>query len=197
MESLLKKSNAKSYSYPEYRSLITNLLQTGKTTGHDQSPDLVHYTQLNEARLHRLDKTMQLTQQVKEFLQQLDKDYLWLVISEGWCGDAAQLLPIFYKMAEVSDRIELKIVLRDDNPELMDLFLTNGTRSIPKLIIVDKNTWEVVGHFGPRPQGAKQLIIDYKAAHGVVDEPAKIALQKWYLADKGVSTQNEIMALMQ
>lgn len=197
MEALLKKSIAKSYSYPEYRSLITNLLQSGKTTGHDQSDDLIHYTQLNEARLHRLDKTIQVTAQVRQFLEQLDKDYLWLVISEGWCGDAAQLVPIFHKMAEVSTKIELKIVLRDDNPELMDLFLTNGTRSIPKLIIIDKNTFEVVDHFGPRPQGAKQLILDYKAAHGVVDEPAKIALQKWYLADKGVSTQNEIMTLMQ
>ncbi len=99
-------------------------------------------------------------------------------------------------MAEASDKIDLRIVLRDDNEDLMNLFLTNGTKSIPKLIIIDKATNEVVNDFGPRPKGAKQLILDYKAAHGVVDETAKIELQKWYLQDKGVSTQKEIMELL-
>lgn len=196
MKVLLTKSLQASYSYAEYRSLISNLLKSGKATGHEQTEALVHYSELNEARLNRLDKTMVVTDEVKRELQNLRKDFIWLVISEGWCGDAAQIVPIINKMAEVSDRIDLRIVLRDDNPELMDLFLTNGTRSIPKLIIIDKQTLEINGDFGPRPQGAKQLILDYKAEHGVVDEPAKIALQKWYLADKGISTQKEIMALM-
>ena len=78
----------------------------------------------------------------------------------------------------------------------MNLFLTNGTRSIPKLIIIDSDSDEVINDFGPRPNEAKQLILDYKATHGVVDETAKIELQKWYLHDKGISTQNEIIALM-
>jgi hypothetical protein len=78
----------------------------------------------------------------------------------------------------------------------MNLFLTNGTKSIPKLIIIEKETGVVVGDFGPRPIPAKQLIVDYKAAHGVVDETAKIELQKWYLADKGVAIQNEITTLL-
>ena len=99
-------------------------------------------------------------------------------------------------MALISDAIDFRIVLRDDNDELMNLFLTNGTKSIPILIIIDKQTNEVVNYFGPRPVGAKQLIIDYKAQHGIVDETAKIALQKWYLSDKGISTQKEIIALM-
>jgi hypothetical protein len=99
-------------------------------------------------------------------------------------------------MAEVSDKIDLRVVLRDDNEDLMNLFLTNGTRSIPKLIIIDKKTNEVINDFGPRPKEAKQLILDYKAEHGVVDETAKINLQKWYLNDKGISTQKEIVALM-
>lgn len=197
MKALLTKSLEASFSYVEYRGLITHLLQSGKTTGHEQTEALVQYSELNEARLNRLDKTMVVIDEVKNDLQNLTKDYIWLVISEGWCGDAAQLVPIFNKMAEVSERIHLRIVLRDDNPELMDLFLTNGTRSIPKLIIIDKATMEVIGDFGPRPQGAKQLILDYKAEHGIVDEPAKIALQKWYLNDKGISTQKEIMNLMQ
>jgi Thioredoxin len=196
MNSILKNSLDHSFSYEEYRNLLSNLLKVGKTTGNDQSEAMIHYAELNEARLHRLDKTIQVTDEVQHKLEQLTKEYLWLVITEGWCGDAAQILPIINKMALVSDRIELRIILRDDNEEVMNMFLTNGTKSIPKLIIIDKEKGEVINHFGPRPHGAKQLILDYKVEHGVVDETAKIELQKWYLHDKGVSTQNEIMDLM-
>jgi hypothetical protein len=196
MNSIIEKSLKVSFSYQEYRDFVTDLAKEDKTTGHEQREDLIHYTQLNEARLHRLDKTIQVVDELKTILQNLSKEYTWLVISESWCGDAAQILPVINKMAEVSDKIDLRIVLRDDNEDLMNLFLTNGTKSIPKLIIIDKATNEVVNDFGPRPKGAKQLILDYKAAHGIVDETAKIELQKWYLQDKGVSTQKEIMELL-
>lgn len=197
MKNIFQKALVNSYNYQEYRSFVTNLAKEDKTTGHEQREDLVHYTQLNEARLHRLDKTIHVVDDVKSFLENLEKNYTWLVLAESWCGDAAQILPIFNKMAEASDKIDLRIVLRDDNDDLMNLFLTNGTKSIPKLIIIDTKTDEVVADFGPRPSAAKQLILDYKATHGVVDETAKVELQKWYLQDKGISTQKEIVALME
>jgi hypothetical protein len=196
MKSIIQKAIQNGITYQEYRDLVSNLLAEKKVTGHEQTESLVHYTELNEARMHRLDKTLQVVDEAKLGLENLDKNYIWLVISEGWCGDAAQLLPIFNKMALVSDKIELKIVLRDDNEDLMNLFLTNGSRSIPKLIIIDKENLEVINDFGPRPIAAKQLIIDYKATHGFIDETVKIELQKWYLHDKGISTQKEIMELM-
>jgi len=145
--------------------------------------------------MHRLDKTIEVTPEVKAKLQNLDKKYIWLVLSEGWCGDAAQIVPVIHKMAEVTDKVELKIALRDDNDALMQHFLTNGGKAIPKLILLDAETLEVVADWGPRPHDAKQLILDYKAAHGIVDETAKIELQKWYLHDKGISIQNEIVEL--
>ena len=196
MNSIITNSISKSCSYNEYRSLIFTYAQEGKTTGLISSPDFINYTKLNESRMHRLDKTIEVTQETKALLENLSKEYIWLVISETWCGDAAQVVPVINKMAEVASKIDLRIVLRDENEDLMNLFLTNGTKSIPKLIIIEKETGEVIGDFGPRPTQAKQLIIDYKAAHGVVDETAKIELQKWYLADKGVSIQNEINALI-
>ena len=119
-----------------------------------------------------------------------------LVITEGWCGDAAQILPVFNKMAELSDKVELRIVFRDENEELMNLFLTNKTKSIPKLIIIDKETGSVVNHWGPRPKGAVNLIQNYKEQHGFIDETAKAELQMWYLHDKGISTQNEVIKMM-
>lgn len=196
METIIQSSLANSITYEAYRNIIDALLKEGKSTGHEQSEALTHYSELNVTRMNRLEKTMTVVAEFAEQLKVLKGDYLWLVISEGWCGDAAQLVPIFHKMAELSPNIEMKIALRDDNDALMNLFLTNGARSIPKLIIIDKNTLEVLGDFGPRPQGAKQLILDYKAEHGVVDETAKTNLQLWYLHDKGLSTQQEIMAVM-
>ena len=196
MKTIIQKSLANSHTYSEYRTLVSSLLKEEKSTGNEQSEDLTHYSQLNETRMNRLDKTIKVTEENNQKLQNLDKEYLWLVISEGWCGDAAQIVPVIHKMAELSNKIELKIVLRDENEALMNLFLTNGSKSIPKLIIIDKATSEVIGDFGPRPTGAKQLILDYKKEHGVIDETAKTELQLWYLHDKGVSTQNEIMEVL-
>ncbi|MNE56738.1 hypothetical protein D3C80_1516680 [compost metagenome] len=162
-----------------------------------QSEQLTHYSLLNEARVRRLDKTIKISEENVLKLHALDKQYIWLVIAEGWCADGAQILPIFDKMALDSDKkIELKIVLRDDNEELMSHFLTNGARAIPKLIIIDRETGDVVADWGPRPKGAVELIQNYKKEHGVVDETAKADLQMWYLHDKGLSVQNEVMELV-
>jgi hypothetical protein len=186
-----------SYSYSEYRKLVSDLLLEGKSTGNEQSDDLKHYSELNETRMNRLDKTIKITDENSLELKNLKSEYIWLVISEGWCGDAAQLLPIINKMAIDSGKIEFKIVLRDENDELMKLFLTNKKKSIPVMVVVDKETGSVLGKWGPRPKGATDLITDYKKEFGVIDETAKTNLQLWYLHDKGISTQEEIINLMQ
>lgn len=195
MINTIKQAIENSFSYADYRKKVTGLITEGKSTGHTQTADLLKYSELNETRMNRLDKTIQLSDEVIKKLINFDTNYIWLVLSEGWCGDAAQIVPVIHKMAEVSDKIELKIALRDDNDALMQHFLTNGGKAIPKLIVLDATTLEVVADWGPRPAGAKQLILDYKATHGVVDETAKIELQKWYLHDKGISIQNEIVQI--
>lgn len=197
MQEIINAGLENSYSYAAYRNLVTALVTEGKSTGNEQSEALTHYSELNEVRMNRLDKTIGLTEDVKQQLNQLQSNYIWLVLSEGWCGDAAQLLPVMNKMAEFSERIELKVVLRDENDLLMNQFLTNGGKSIPKLLILDAEMHRVLADWGPRPEGATKLIQDYKAMNGVVDETAKTNLQKWYLQDKGISTQNEIMTLIE
>lgn len=192
-QEIFRKSIEKSHSYIEYRTLLKSLLSHGKSSGSEQSEALLHYSELNDTRMNRLDKTISIPTENVEKLKQLENEQIWLVISEGWCGDAAQILPVINKMAEQNTKINLRIVFRDENDELMQLFLTNGTRSIPKLIVLDKDTLEFITDFGPRPNGAKKLILDYKAQHGIVDETAKTELQLWYLHDKGLSTQNEIL----
>jgi thiol-disulfide isomerase/thioredoxin len=198
MQKSITNALSNSYSYTEYRKLVTDLLAEGKSTGSEQSEDLTHYSSLNETRMNRLEKTIKITETTISKLQNLNKNYIWLVISEGWCGDAAQLLPIIHKMAaESKDKIELKIVLRDENPDLMNLFLTNGGKAIPKLIIIDKEKLKVLADWGPRPKGASELVNNYKKEFGAFDETIKTNLQLWYLHDKGISTQNEIMEIME
>jgi len=89
------------------------------------------------------------------------------------------------------------VAFRDENEELMNLFLTNGSKSIPKLIVLDAENHTVCGIWGPRPKGATQLIKSYKEQYGTLDETAKTELQLWYLHDKGLSVQTEIVQLME
>lgn len=185
-----------SHTYLQYRDVISIAFANGKVTGNEQSQDLLHYTELNEARMNRLDKKMVITDENIQKLMNLKRKYVWLVISEGWCGDSAQILPILHKMDTFSRQVELRIAFRDDNESLMNLFLTNGNRAIPKLVILDKETEDVLGVWGPRPKGAAHLISSYKQQYGVVDETAKKELHLWYTHDKGLSTQNEVMELM-
>ena len=197
MKTSIVKALQKEYSYPEYRKLIVDLLVEDKVTGIEQSEDLLNYSALNETRMHRLDKTITILAENTALLQSLKNNYIWLVISEGWCGDAAQILPVLHKMALASlGKIELKIVLRDENEPLMNLFLTNGAKAVPKVIVLDKATLNVEANWGPRPAGAVHLIQEYKEQFGKIDETVKTNLQLWYLHDKGISIQNEITNFM-
>ena len=196
MKTSVAKALFNSHSYPEYRKLISDLLLEGKSTGNEQSEDLTHYSTLNKTRMNRLNKTMKITNENSLKLKSLKGEYIWLVISESWCGDAAQIVPIVNKMAEESGKIELKIVLRDENEDLMNLFLTNKAKAIPIVIVINKETGDVLGNWGPRPKGAADFIKNYKKEFGAIDETAKNELQLWYLHDKGLSTQEELINLM-
>lgn len=197
MKSSIAKALFNSHSYTEYRKIVTDLLLEGKSTGNEQSESLTNYTKLNEARMNRLEKTMKVSDEVVSELENLKHNYIWLVISEGWCGDAAQILPIINKMALASHKkIDLRIVFRDENDTLMNQYLTNGGRAIPKVIVICKETGIARADWGPRPKEAIELVINYKKEFGVIDEKIKTDLQLWYLADKGLSTQNELMDIM-
>ena len=196
MKTIIAQSFLNAISYSEYRNIISELIQQAKSSGDEQSEDLLLYSKLNETRMNRLDKTIHVGIESSQELNSLIHEYYWLVLAEGWCGDAAQLVPIFNKMANASNNVKLKLLFRDENKALMDLFLTNGSKSIPKLIILEKETLQVKGTWGPRPEGASKLIRSYKQQYGVIDETAKSELQLWYLHDKGLSTQNELTTLM-
>jgi len=195
MKDIIKKSLQKTYTYQAYKDLVKTLLLEGKSTGPNQSEDLTNYSLLNDKRMKRLDKTIKILDDTKQFLKTIKSPQTWLVLTEGWCGDAAQNLPVIHKMAEVNSNINLQLVLRDENLELMDLFLTNGGRSIPKLIALDKDL-NILFTWGPRPQTATNMVLDYKTKHGSLDAKFKQDLQVWYNKDKGESIQNDFKELI-
>ncbi len=150
----------KSITYDAYKQLVENLLAEGKATGPQQSEAMVHYSQLNVQRMHRVEKTIEVLPEVKEQLIRVNRPQTWLVLSEGWCGDAAQSLPVMKALADLNPNIGLRVLLRDENPELIDQYLTNGiARSIPKLIAVDPTTGRVLFTWGPTTDGASGNVL--------------------------------------
>lgn len=195
MKDIIENSLKKGISYEVYRSLVSDLLTSGKSTGIEQSEALLDYSMLNDRRMKRLDKTIQLSEETITTAKSVQEPVTWLVLSEGWCGDAAQTLPIINKIANQSDQIDLKIVLRDENEELMNQFLTNGGKSIPKLIALNKHN-EVINSWGPRPSLATKMVQDYKEEHGQLDADFKQDLQVWYNKNKGADTQKDMLTLL-
>ena len=195
MKQFIENSLQKSITYSEYRELVSKLLSQGKSTGTTQSESLLHYSSLNDKRMKRLDKTIKLTEETIETIKNFDRKTTWLVLSEGWCGDAAQTLPIINKIANESDQIDLRIVFRDENEELMNQFLTNGGKSIPKLIALNDAN-DVIGSWGPRPTTATNMVNEYKEKNGALDDEFKRDLQVWYNKDKGKNTQKDLLKLL-
>jgi len=185
----------KSMTYPEYLKLIDDLLAEGKTTGENQSEAMFNYGKLNRQRMKRLEKTIELNESLKEKVRNINRKMIWLIMTEGWCGDAAQNIPIIEKIASETPNIETRYILRDENFELMDAYLTNSARSIPKLIALDAETLEEIGVWGPRPETAMDYFYEMKA-QGLEKPQMMENLQRWYNQDKEQSLQAEFQTLL-
>lgn len=193
-ETISREVIDRALSYEQYRNMIDSLYAEGKTTGENHSESKLHYTKMNVFRMRRLDKQIELDSELVEKLMSIDRSLIWLVLTEAWCGDAAQLVPLMHRMAQMNPNISLKLILRDENLDIMDEFLTNGkSRSIPKLICLDAKTLTVLGDWGPRPVKAQELFDTVKSMPDTPSEEAKEQLHKWYADDKTKSSQKEFL----
>lgn len=193
---LLEKASA-GLTYAAYRDLVRQAVEEGRTTGDHQTPSLAEYTVLNQARMDRLDKTVRLDPDLLQLLEQASEQS-WLVLSEGWCGDAAQNLPVIAAMAEAAPRIRVVVLGRDAHPDLMDRYLTDGSRSIPKLIAIDPAGRELFT-WGPRPAPAQRMILEHKALPLDEQPPYReisTRLHTWYAQDRTATLQAEFIALL-
>ena len=114
-----------------------------------------------------------------------------LVIAEDWCGDASSTVPLLARLAEVLPGLELRIILRDQNPEVMDRYLTNGSRSIPVVIVLDEEFAEL-GHWGPRPTELQSWVMANRLT--VPKTELYPQVRRWYARDHGESTLREVLA---
>jgi len=195
-EEITKTTLEKSYSYAAYRNLVAELAEKGESTGPNQTPALSQYTQLNNSRMRRWDKTLKFNDTVIERIKSVEQKIKWVVLSESWCGDASPALPVMHKITELNPNITLSIILRDENLEVMKRFMTNGTMSIPKLVAIDEEDDIVMGTWGPRSKKATQLVEAFKEEHGTLTPEFKQDLQLFYNKDKGQSVLEDLLILL-
>lgn len=178
-------------TWTEYRKLVDDLLAQGLSTGDNNSPEMVEYAKLNQARMQRLEKRTQILTEELQTVSSLPSGLRVLVIAEGWCGDAAQVCPpaelLFQEL-----NIETRYVLRDKDTTLIDMFLTNGGRSIPVFIAMDEAGNAIGEKWGPRPVALQELRAGW-VAEGLPFEKQAELLHGWYARDKTVSTQQELL----
>lgn len=199
--SILKKS----IGYEEYHTQMEQLLSQSHYLALKKVEIDIHDTRLNLIKMERLDKTARMTAQTRLQMAAIRNPLIWLTVTEFWCGDAAQVIPTIQKMSSLNDKVEHRLVFRDQEPELMDAFLTQGTRSIPLTIILEKESLKVLGHWGPRPQELQAFVLDglqglakikdeqsYKIQHA--DFLTKV--QRWYAKDKTYNTQKEFLEML-
>ena len=193
---IIEKSLKSSLSYSEYRQLVEDLSVQNSTTGNVKTEALAEYTKLNDRRMKRWDKTLKISEETQERIKALNKKVTWLVLTESWCGDAAHVVPVINKVAEINKNIDLRLVLRDENEDLMNAFLTNRGKGIPKLIAIENESGKVIYTFGPRPIEAAKLVNDYKEKYGALTPEFKQDLQIWYNKDKGQNTVFDLKNLL-
>ena len=182
------------YTYPEFRALLGQLAAEHRTTGPDQTPGLVRYTDQNQVHLDQ-GSALPLLPALVERLRQLRHPEQWLVLGEAWCGDTAHTLPILAHLAAQSQgRVSLHVVLRSDHPELMAAYQTNGKNSIPKLIRRDAETGADLGTWGPRPAAAQVLSQQLHGDASLHTNQIVKSMNEWYAADAGQLVQQELLA---
>lgn len=194
---LLQNAIAKGIDYEAYIRLSQELFAQQRTSPADKdvaSAEMLDYTKLNLHRMERLDKTIALEADLVDSIQQLPNDIYMVIIAEAWCGDAAQNVPILAKMAAVNPaKLHIKLVHRDTNLELIDAYLTNGGRAIPKVVLTNA-AGDELAVWGARPAAATAMVKEWKSQGLEHSEWAK-NLQLWYTKDKGISTQTEFKEL--
>ena len=156
---------------------------------------LFEFTKLNIYRSNRAIKTYKPSEEILTAISNLNSEQIWMILTEGWCGDSAQTLPYIYMMTKENPNIKLRILLRDSNLDIMDKYLVNGkSRSIPRLVIFDVSGNELA-LWGPRPAAAQKIVDDLKAEGKDMHEIHE-KLHLWYGRNRGKSIESEFLDIV-
>lgn len=184
-------------TFPEYvdqmrsDSEITDLSNLS-----DKEIEYLPTVKLNYQRLSRILRTYKIDEDLLGLIKKISSPQAWMVISEAWCGDSAQNLPYIAKIAECNSLINLRIILRDSNLDIMDLYLADGkSRSIPKLVAFNEDGNELF-QWGARPKEAQELVTQLKN-EGMEKEKFLEELHFWYGRDRGRTLENELKIILE
>jgi hypothetical protein len=194
-DQLIQAALASALDPTEYHAGFEQVVAAGSTSGPDRSEALVAYTMLNLARARRWNTRMQVLPELQAGLP-IRSPQTWLVLTEYWCGDVAQCCPAMVHLAERTPGLQVRFVFRDEHPELMDLYLTRGGRSIPKLVALDDATGAELFTWGPRPEPAQAVVDSFLAIPKEQrdSEAMKESLHAWYAKDGCAAVQRELLA---
>jgi len=151
-------------TYDEYRADWRKQKDTSLDDPDPSDRKMRHYLNYNWERQARVHEAYDPSDELREAVVAIEEPQLWMVITEAWCGDSAFLLPVIAEAARLNENIRLRILHRDENLDIMDQYLTDGSRSIPRLVAfsaegTERFTW------GPRPEGARQRFDTLRAQH--------------------------------
>jgi hypothetical protein len=183
-------------TFSEYKAYFETIVQkpTEEQVAPYDNPAYIDYTRLNWSRMNRWFKTGKLSTELSNLIADIRTPQHWLIITEPWCGDAAHNIPFLEMAAALNPLVTVSYELRDSKPHSINSYLTNGSKSIPKLVVRDE-AGNDLANWGPRPAGC-QAIYSRLIAQQADFEAIKVEIQNWYNADKGVQLQQELAALL-
>lgn len=181
-------------SFEQYLQLTEDILaEKIPRAGIYLNDNTFRYTRSNLERMQKVLQNIQVTQKLYNALSELREEWVWVVLSEPWCGDASWGTPALYIIATCTEHIDFKILLRDSHPDIMKDYQTNGTDSIPKLVCVRKTDGAVLGTWGPRPVVLQHIINDFKKQPDFDYKESVRKLHAWYEADMALTIQEELL----
>jgi Thioredoxin len=181
-------------NFQAYLTHFERILAEEKPAPPYDNPDYFNYAKLNWSRMNRWLKHGELVPEIKETVAKVTKPQHWLIITEPWCGDASHVVPFLQMIADSNPLITVDYELRDQEPFRINHYLTNGGKSIPKLVIRNE-AGDDLATWGPRPADCQ--VIYKKLSDEKADfETVKVTLQKWYNENKGVDIQKEILEIL-
>ncbi|KAB2909221.1 MAG: thioredoxin family protein [Ignavibacteriales bacterium] len=192
---IIKNAFNKGLTFEEFLEKADQQIKSTDPAGLDQeAKDLYEYTKLNFHRMQRVLKAHPVNEETAKKIKAIDTKQKWMVITENWCGDSAQSSPEFFKMSKLNDNITLRIVERDTYPEVIDLYLTNGKKSIPIVVAFDEN-WNQLWKWGARPEALQNEMNEWMK----LELPSEELFEKvhiWYSKNKGNELFNEVNSLL-
>lgn len=156
---------------------------------------LRYYVRYNLERSQQVHAVYEPSSDLQAVVAAIEAPQLWMVLTEAWCGDSAYNLPVIAEAAALSEQVDLRILLRDEHLDIMDQYLTDGSRSIPKVVAFAEDGTELF-QWGPRPAGAVRLREELSAEGATAQEMIQNLLD-WYASGGWKQVEDELVATLE